>query len=113
MAYLEAAGWLRHAHIWIHPWDLALRDNGLTGSYAAAAFGNRLESELPSTAALESSWATSPSDIVVNQACGWRTYGVVWRNCVPGGLWLTLARCARRCVLWGARCLKTLKLLTG
>jgi hypothetical protein len=53
MAYLEAAGWLRHAHVWIHPWDLALRDNGLTGSYAAAAFGNRLESELPSTAALE------------------------------------------------------------
>src|SRR2546421_12271252 len=25
MAYLEAAGWLRHAHVWIHPRDLALR----------------------------------------------------------------------------------------
>ncbi|MBV8591996.1 MAG: hypothetical protein JO212_18395, partial [Acetobacteraceae bacterium] len=24
MSYLEAAGWLRHGHVWIHPRDLAL-----------------------------------------------------------------------------------------
>ena len=28
LSYLEAAGWLSYAHIWIHPRDLALRDNG-------------------------------------------------------------------------------------
>src|SRR6516165_5747554 len=27
MSYLEASGWLTHAHIGIHPWDLALRDH--------------------------------------------------------------------------------------
>ncbi len=43
MSYLEAAGWLSYVHIWIHPWDLALRDNGMTGSYAAAAVADRLE----------------------------------------------------------------------
>ncbi|MGH7086858.1 MAG: hypothetical protein ACREFN_17920, partial [Acetobacteraceae bacterium] len=37
MSYREAAGWLAHAHIWIHPQDLALRDANLTGSYGAAA----------------------------------------------------------------------------
>src|SRR6516164_6622324 len=42
MSYLEAAGWLRCAHVWIHPRDLALRDNVLTGSYAAAMASDRL-----------------------------------------------------------------------
>src|SRR5271166_577718 len=50
-SYREASGWLAHAHIWIHPQDLALRDAGLTGSYGAAARAGRLESELPATAA--------------------------------------------------------------
>src|ERR1700758_745194 len=68
MAYLEAAGWLRHAHVGIHPRDLALRDNGLTGSYAAAAFADRLEREIPATAAVESGFVVAPSDIVVNKA---------------------------------------------
>src|ERR1700745_3358319 len=30
MSYLEAAGWLSHAYVGIHPRDLALRDNGIT-----------------------------------------------------------------------------------
>ena len=32
VAYREAAGWVAHAHTWIHPRDLALREAGLTGS---------------------------------------------------------------------------------
>jgi hypothetical protein len=39
MAYAEAAGWLAHAHVWVHPLDLALRDLALTGSTALAATG--------------------------------------------------------------------------
>jgi hypothetical protein len=39
MALAEAAGWLAHAHAWVHPLDLALRDAGLTGSTAVAAAG--------------------------------------------------------------------------
>jgi hypothetical protein len=88
LAYLEAAGWLRHAHVWIHPRDLALRDNVLTGSYAAAAFGDRLESELPSTAALESGWATAPSDVVVNQAL---RLARLWRRLTELRSWRPLA----------------------
>ena len=36
LSFREAAGWLAHQGYWIHPIDLALRDAGLTGSYAAA-----------------------------------------------------------------------------
>jgi hypothetical protein len=39
MAVAEAAGWLAHAHAWVHPLDLALRDLGLTASTALAAVG--------------------------------------------------------------------------
>jgi hypothetical protein len=39
MAFAEAAGWLAHAHAWVHPLDLALRDLDLTGTYAVAATG--------------------------------------------------------------------------
>lgn len=88
MAYLEAAGWLRHAHVWIHPRDLALRDNGLTGSYAAAAFGDRLASELPSTTALESQWAAAPSDMAVNHAL---RLSRLWRRLVELRSWRPLA----------------------
>lgn len=57
IAYREAAGWLAHARTWIHPRDLALRDAGLTGSYAVAAHAGRLDTELPTMAA-----AGSPPD---------------------------------------------------
>jgi hypothetical protein len=40
MAFAKAAGWLAHAQSWVHPLDLALRDLGLTGSYALAVSGN-------------------------------------------------------------------------
>src|ERR1700730_10695598 len=50
MSYVEAAGWLGHAYVGIHPRDLALRDNGITASYWAAAAGGRLATVLPSTA---------------------------------------------------------------
>jgi HTH DNA binding domain len=91
MAYLEAAGWLRHVHVWIHPEDLALRDNALTGSYAAAAMGDRLVLELPSTAVQEAELALPPSDIVVNQALRlarlWRRVGELrtWRPLADTG----------------------------
>jgi hypothetical protein len=51
MAYLEAAGWLRHEYIWIHPWDLALRDYGCVTSYGAAAHADQLATVMPSTIA--------------------------------------------------------------
>jgi hypothetical protein len=51
MACFEAAGWLRHAHIWIHPWDLALREYGGVTSYGAAARADRLAAVIPATIA--------------------------------------------------------------
>jgi hypothetical protein len=51
LAYLEAAGWLRHAHVWIHPWDLALRDYGAVTSFGAGAHGDRLATVMPATIA--------------------------------------------------------------
>src|SRR3954466_13150892 len=68
MSYLEAAGWLRHAHIGIHPWDLARRDYGVTTSYGAADHADRLAAVLPSTTAQEGDLAAAPSDIIVNGA---------------------------------------------
>ena len=38
-AFAEAAGWLAHAHAWVHPLDLALRELSLTGPTALAATG--------------------------------------------------------------------------
>jgi HTH DNA binding domain len=88
MAYLEAAGWLRHTHVWIHPRDLALRDNALTGSYAAAAVGDRLSIELPSTVVQQSDLAVPPSDIVVNQAL---RLARLWRRLAELRTWRPLA----------------------
>jgi hypothetical protein len=39
LALTEAAGFLAHAHVWVHPLDLALRDAGLTAPAALAALG--------------------------------------------------------------------------
>ena len=90
-SYLEAAGWLRHAHVWIHPWDLALRDHGLTGSYAVAAFSDRLATELPSTVAQESGLDAAPSDVVVNQAL---RLARLWRRLAELRTWRPLADAA-------------------
>jgi hypothetical protein len=88
MAYREAAGWLSHAHIWIHPQDLALRDAGLTGSYGAAARAGRLEGELPATAAQGSGSNVPPSDLAVDQAL---RLARLWRRLAEFRTWAPLA----------------------
>jgi hypothetical protein len=93
MSYLEAAGWLRHAYIGIHPWDLALRDHGVTTSYGVAAHGDRLETALPSTVAQESGLDVAPSvvvrlDIEVNQAL---RLARLWRQLGERRTWRPLA----------------------
>jgi hypothetical protein len=50
------------------PPDLALRDRGITGCYAAAAVHDRLPGALPSTTAHEGGFEVPPSDILVNDA---------------------------------------------
>jgi DNA binding protein with HTH domain len=91
MAWREAAGWLSHAHIWIHPQDLALRDAGLTGSYAAAVRAGCLEGELPATAAQGSGFDAPPSDLAVGQAL---RLGRLWRRLAECRTWTPLADAA-------------------
>jgi HTH DNA binding domain len=88
LSYLEAAGWLRCAHIWIHPRDLALRDNVLTGSYAAAMAADRLPAALPATAAQEVEFEVAPSDILVNEAL---QLARLWRRITELRSWRPLA----------------------
>jgi HTH DNA binding domain len=91
MAYREAAGWLSHAHIWIHPQDLALRDAGLTGSYSAAARAGRLVGELPATAAQGSGFDVPPSDLAVDQAL---RLARLWRRLAELRTWAPLTDAA-------------------
>jgi hypothetical protein len=91
MAYREAAGWLAHAHIWIHPQDLALRDAGLTGSYSASARAGRLERELPTTAARGSEFDLVPSDSAVELAL---RLARLWRRLAEFRTWVPLADAA-------------------
>ncbi len=62
LAFREAAGWLAHQGHWIHPTDLALRDAGLTGSYAAAQLRHRLPSVLPATIGAAEQMPEVPED---------------------------------------------------
>jgi len=91
MAFGEAAGWLSHAHIWIHPQDLALRDAGLTGSYGVAARAGRLEGELPATTARGLDFDVPPSDLAVDQAL---RLGRLWRRLAEFRTWSPLADAA-------------------
>lgn len=92
MAYREAAGWLSHAHVWIHPWDLALRDSGLTSSYGAAAIGDRLATVLPTTVRQEPELIdTAPSDTIANQAL---RFARLWRRLAEFHTWRPLADAA-------------------
>jgi hypothetical protein len=91
MAYREAAGWLAHDHIWIHPQDLALRDAGVTGSYGAAARAGRLEAELPATAARGSGFDATPSDVAVDTAL---RLARMWRRLAELRTWAPLADAA-------------------
>ena len=88
LSYLEAAGWLRCAHVWIHPRDLALRDNAVTGSYAAAMAADRLSEVLPATMAQESELEAAPSDILVNNAL---RLARLWRRIAELRSWRPLA----------------------
>jgi len=88
LSYLEAAGWLRCAHVWIHPRDLALRDNVLTGSYAAAMAADRLPAALPATAAQEGEFEVAPSDMLVNNAL---QLARLWRRIAELRSWRPLA----------------------
>jgi hypothetical protein len=68
MATAEAAGWLAHAHAWVHPLDLSLRAAGLTASTALAAVG-RGERSLPQTFAGPTDppdWADPPFDAMAD-----------------------------------------------
>ena len=68
MATAEAAGWLAHAHAWVHPLDLSLRAAGLTASTALAAVGHGARS-LPQTfagAADPLDWADPPFDAMAD-----------------------------------------------
>src|ERR1700760_3868718 len=77
LSYREASGWLAYTHVWIHPRDLALRDAGLTASYAPAAAAGRLATELPATIAHGSEFAIAPSDRAVDQAL---RFAAQWRR---------------------------------
>jgi HTH DNA binding domain len=65
-----------------------LRDIGVTGSYAAAAAGERLQGELPSTAVQVSGIELPPSDIVVNEAL---RLARLWRRIAELRTWRPLA----------------------
>jgi hypothetical protein len=67
LAFREAAGWLAHQGHWVHPIDLALRDAGLTGSYAAAQLGQRLPSVLPATTSATATRATTTGEVPEDQ----------------------------------------------
>lgn len=95
MSYLEAAGWLRHSYILIHPWDLVLRDHGVMSSYRAAVEGAQLASVLPATVGKVSGFEdVAPSgviklDIMANKALA---LARMWRRLAELRTWRPLAR---------------------
>jgi hypothetical protein len=94
MSYLEAAGWLRHAAVWIHPWDLALRDHGAVTSYGAALRAERLVTVLPATVAQQSDLGDMAPpvvmgfDIAANRALA---LARMWRRLAELRSWRPLA----------------------
>jgi len=84
VAFREAAGWLGHAHTWVHPRDLALRDAGVTGSYTAAALADRLDAELPATTMQGASPDIVPSDDVTGAAL---RLARLWRRLAERRTW--------------------------
>lgn len=87
LAFREAAGWLAHQGHWIHPIDLALRDAGLTGSYAAARLGHRLPSVLPATTGASEPLQQVPEDQEVALAL---TFARLWRRLCESQTWRPL-----------------------
>ena len=88
IAYREAAGWLAHAHAWIHPRDLALRDAGLTGSYAVSALAGRLDVELPTMTKGGTAPEVVPSDQMVSAAL---RLARLWRRLAEYRTWRPVA----------------------
>jgi hypothetical protein len=88
VAYREAAGWLAHAHTWIHPRDLALREAGLTGSYAVAALAGRLDATLPTMTKGGSAPEVVPSDQMVGAAL---RLARLWRRLAEHRTWRPVA----------------------
>jgi hypothetical protein len=88
IAYREAAGWLAHAHTWVHPRDLALRDASLTGSYAVAALAGRLDAELPTMTKGGSVPEVVPSDQMVGAAL---RLARLWRRLAEHRTWRPVA----------------------
>jgi len=84
VAFREAAGWLGHAHTWVHPRDLVLRDAGMTGSYAAAALADRLDAELPAMTMQGASPDVVPSDDVTGAAL---RLARLWRRLAEHRTW--------------------------
>ena len=84
VAFREAAGWLAHQGHWIHPIDLALREAGLTGSYAAARLGRRLPSVLPVTTGAGEDMQDVPEDQEVALAL---TVARLWRRLGESRTW--------------------------
>jgi hypothetical protein len=91
IAYREAAGWLAHEHTWVHPRDLALRDAGLTGSYAVAALAGRLAAELPTMTAHSAEPEVVPADNVVAAAL---RLARLWRRLAEHRTWRPIANAA-------------------
>jgi hypothetical protein len=88
IALREASGWLAHHGVWVHPVDLALREAGLTGSYAAARLGERLPSVLPATATASGQGPTeAPEDQDVALAL---TFARLWRRLAESRTWRPL-----------------------
>lgn len=87
LTYREAAGHLAHHGKWVHPLDLAMRDLGLTGSYAAAGLGSRLPSVLPATTAVVAADVPDDRDVAASlrNAHLWRRLAQL-RSWAPAGL---------------------------
>jgi HTH DNA binding domain len=88
LAFHEAAGWLGHSHVWIHPQDLALRAAGLTGSYYVADHTGRLAAVLPASSAPDAALEATPSDAAAELAL---RFARLWQRLAEHRTWHPLA----------------------
>ena len=93
LSYLEAAGWLSYAYVWIHPRDLALREcRGV--SYGAAIRADQLATVLSATMAQHADLdpvvqtGAIGLDIAVNRALN---LARTWRRLAELSTWRPLA----------------------
>jgi hypothetical protein len=100
LAFAEAAGWLAHAHAWVHPPDLALRELGLTGSYGIATYVGRPMREMPNTYVRRGTRAWEEQGTAAMMAA---TSGSRPRSRWHGSLPVWPARARTRSPAWRAR----------